>query len=653
MYRRVIIVIFLFYVLTAVTSYNLKRQKRIVGGRTAAPPPVDDPVVYVTRNERQARIYGIRDPNKGFYVFRGIRFGLPPVGRYRFQRPRPLYLKGDINATQWGSPCPQPNNINGQKIEGSEDCLFLNVFTPMLPDSGDGYPVLIWIHGGGFRRGSACQYDMRNLIKKKLVVVSIQYRLGSLGFLSLGTKELPGNNGIFDMMLAVKWVKNHIEYFGGNPKKIIAFGHGTGASAAFMLALSKLSKNTFSGLIAMSGSILSHFAFDKNPASTAQYIASNNGCPTNNTVEMIRCLQQIPVDKLIQVDSNLETVRSAIQGFISSLSTLLGPGPVIEGNDDGRFLPNFITNTPENTLKIGDFPSVPLLIGVMNNEVGGAIFGDYKTEIENKLRTVPNFVNEHLIPTLQNTVSNFGNISRFTPESFNKYFNIFNTRNNSAHIAKIAEAMGDSLYNVPAFLTANHWAKKSESFLYSFDHKETRNCGKTFLSGLPIVKAKHASNAIISHGDDLGYIFKENTISGEPSHCIEELNEENERVENIFTNLIAEFAKNGKPNITFLSQNDTLFPNIFPKFSDEINPFISITSTPRIMEQFRYCEIGMWTGLAKRLQSTSCNFLKNTVNIVDNTQKVKNTVQNYLKNETKNMNINNLIKIKKYTSITF
>lgn len=85
MCRRMIIIIFLFYVLTIVTSYNLKRQKRIVGGRTAAPPPVDDPIVYVTQNERQARIYGTRDPNKGFYVFRGIRFGLPPIGRYRFQ----------------------------------------------------------------------------------------------------------------------------------------------------------------------------------------------------------------------------------------------------------------------------------------------------------------------------------------------------------------------------------------------------------------------------------------------------------------------------------------------------------------------------------------------------------------------------------------
>lgn len=213
--------------------------------------------------------------------------------------------------------------------------------------------------------------------------------------------------------------------------------------------------------------------------------------------------------------------------------------------------------------------------------------------------------------------------------------------------------MGDSLYNVPAFLTANHWAKKSESFLYSFDHKKTRKCGRTFLSELPIVKAKHASDDIISHGDDLGYIFKENSIFGEPSQCIEELNEENERVENIFTNLIAEFAKSGKPDIRFSSQNNTLLPNMLPKFSDEINPFISITSTPRIMEQFRYCEMGMWTGLEKRLQSTSCNFLKSIVDIVDNTEKVNKTVQNYLKNEAKNMSINNLIKIKKYTSITF
>lgn len=90
-----------------------------------------------------------------------------------------MYLEGEVNATKWGSPCPQPGENGG--VIGSEDCLFLNVFTPALPDATDGYPVLIWIHGGNFRRGAATQYEMRQLIEKKTIVVSIQYRLGSLG----------------------------------------------------------------------------------------------------------------------------------------------------------------------------------------------------------------------------------------------------------------------------------------------------------------------------------------------------------------------------------------------------------------------------------------------------------------------------------------
>ncbi|KOC63925.1 Carboxylesterase 1E [Habropoda laboriosa] len=668
MYRRVcLLLLIIFYISTTVTLHTLKRQKRIVGGKPAAPPPVNDPVVYVTSSKSQARIYGTRDPNKGFYVFRGIRFGLPPVGQRRFQRPIPLNLEGEINATKWGPPCPQPNDVNGKRIVGSEDCLFLNVFTPMLPDSGDGYPVLIWIHGGGFRRGSACQYELRNIIQKKIVVVSIQYRLGSLGFLSSGTKDLPGNNGIFDMMLAVKWVEDYIEFFGGNPKKITPFGHGTGASSAFMLALSKMSRNPFSGLIAMSGSILSHFAIDKNPSSKMQYIASTNGCPSNDTVQMIYCLKQIPVDKLIETDSSLQTMRSVLHGFIYSLSTLLGPGPVIEGNDDGRFLPNLNTKTPEDSLQFEEFPTIPLLTGVMNNEVGGAILGNYKTEIQNDLETFPNFLNDYLIPTLQNTISDFGNKSRFTPDAFRKYFNVFNTGNNSVDISKVAEAMGDSLFNVPAFLTVEHWAKKSEAFLYSFDHKGKRNYGKNFLTGLPIADAKHALDGITSHGDDLGYIFKQNTITGEALQNTEESNKEDELVEDIFTNMIAQFAKNGKPNVTFPFQGGSLLPNLLPRFSSESNQFISITATPYILKQFRYCEMGLWTGLAKRLQSPMCNFFKITTdNVEHNAKKIETNVKNristfektvtdfvpnftILKNETKMGATNNSVKNTKPT----
>lgn len=94
--------------------------------------------------------------------------------------------------------------------------------------------------------------------------------------------------------------------------------------------------DSFSGLIAMSGSILSNFAIDKNPFNTAKYIARKNDCPTDDVREMVNCLRELPVEKLIEVDSGLEKMRMTAAGFISGLSMLLGPGPVIEGSDDER-----------------------------------------------------------------------------------------------------------------------------------------------------------------------------------------------------------------------------------------------------------------------------------------------------------------------------
>lgn len=89
----------------------------------------------------------------------GIRYAAPPVGEDRFMRPKFLRLQGDINATQYGAPCPQPGNDYGEII-GDEDCLILNVFTPQMPDETTGLPVLVFIHGGGFRFGSANQYGV-------------------------------------------------------------------------------------------------------------------------------------------------------------------------------------------------------------------------------------------------------------------------------------------------------------------------------------------------------------------------------------------------------------------------------------------------------------------------------------------------------------
>lgn len=101
-----------------------------------------------------------RNPLTGLYSFLGIHYADPPTGENRFLRPRFRHLSGDINATQYGPPCPQPDQRYKNRVVGDEDCLLLNVFTPKMPDESSGLPVLVFIHGGGFRFGSANQYGV-------------------------------------------------------------------------------------------------------------------------------------------------------------------------------------------------------------------------------------------------------------------------------------------------------------------------------------------------------------------------------------------------------------------------------------------------------------------------------------------------------------
>lgn len=152
-----------------------------------------------------------------------------------------------------------------------------------------------------------------------------------------------------------------------------------------------------------------------------------------------------------------------------------------------------MTASPDNSLKLGKIPSIPLLTGVMNDETGGAIFGQYKDEVQNKLNTDPNYLTTNFIPYLQGTIPNMQNGSRIIPQAFSDYFDYagLDTQN------RVAEALGDSLYNAPAFLTVDHWSKKANAFLYTFDHKGKRNYGKDFLAGLPIVNAIQSPNGTV------------------------------------------------------------------------------------------------------------------------------------------------------------
>ncbi|XP_014219967.1 liver carboxylesterase 1-like [Copidosoma floridanum] len=608
------------------------RQKRIVGGVTVPTPPVDDPLVFVRKGDLEARVFGTRDPKTGYYLFRGIRYAEPPVGNRRFQRSVPLYLENEVNATEWGPPCPQPGANGG--VIGSEDCLFLNVFTPALPDATDGYPVLVWIHGGNFRRGAATQYEMRNLVEKKTIVVSIQYRLGSLGFLSTGTKDLSGNNGLFDQILAVEWVRDYIEFFGGNPKRITAMGQGSGASSAFMLGLSKFGNTYFSGIVAMSGSLLSHFAIDREPRKSADAMATEHKCPVNDTVRMVRCLRALPFEKLVDQDTKQEGFLKKAKNFITDLSSLLNPGPVVEGKNDFRYLPNFVTDEPENSLSLDDLPEVPLLTGVMKDETGGAVYGPFRDVISRTLEALPDFITKELVPSLQKIVPTIGGVTRqFVPEAFGKYLDPFvggPERGNGVTdgILKVTEALNDAIFNVPAFLTVKNWSKKTKAFLYSFDHHSTKGFGNDFLQGLPIV-ADSSQTGMTGHGDDLGYVFEPNGIDGKAMPG-KKFDEEDERVMDVYTDMIVNFARSGDVKVSGKNRDggSQLFSLPALTGSDD-DGFLSISSQPKVENKFRFCEMGLWTGLEERFKSAACSlFFVDIPNPLQTFQKSVSAVSN-------------------------
>nr|XP_969988.2 PREDICTED: carboxylesterase 1E [Tribolium castaneum] len=611
------------------------RVRRIVGGEPAVPPPEDEPVVFTRFGGKTARVLGVRDfPH---YVFRGIRYGLAPTGKERFLRPRQYFLQGLENATQFPPPCVQP--VPGEdKVTGKEDCLFLNVFTPSLPTGMEGLPVIVWIHGGGFRYGSASQYGVRQLVGKQVVVVTIQYRLGSLGFLSTGTKTLPGNAGLWDMVLAVTWTRNYIGFFGGNPNNIVVMGHGTGASSAIMVALSNVAKGLASGIVAMSGSSLSQFATDDAPANTAMDVAEANGCPVGSELTMVRCLQNLSPAAIIKVDSVIEATRLQNRGFVSGLAGKLGSAPVFEGRRDGRSLPPVAevepVNDPESTQK-----KIPLLTGITKDETKRACHGQFRDEITNKLQKVPEFLDKVLVKNLQNAIginrdknSTSGKLlNLLDPNQFKNYLQY---KRNNLHegLAKIAEATADALFNAPAFLTADAWSKHgAPAFLYRFEHVGKRRKGYNFLKGLPLVgnhsQSDDVSNDTVAHGDELSYIFDAQDMEGKSLES-DTGNEEDNKVRDIFTQMISDFARHGKLSV----EGKHVKP-----FSITDNNFVQISPKPKVSNGFRYCEMGLWLGLAQRLQSSTCELFKvldtqlKNIDLGGGTKKIGETITGIVK----------------------
>nr|XP_003699366.1 PREDICTED: neuroligin-4, Y-linked isoform X1 [Megachile rotundata] len=308
-------------------------------------------------------------------VFLGIPYATPPTKEGRFKPPRPHKGWQLLQAVDWGPACPQPSAYTGATKgirDVDEDCLYLNIFTPSI-DAGlaQAYPVMFYIHGGEFIHGASNLFPAHMLAAfYNVVVVSINYRLGALGFLSTGDENSPGNYGILDQAMALRWVYDNIRAFNGNPDAITLFGPGAGAASAGLLMVAPRTREMVSKVIAQSGSALADWAviIDKYRAqNTSRVYAEMLGCNIESSWKLVQCLKD--------GRSFLELGNSDLKPHIGTFPW----APVLDVNftvprdnwyEDWRASDwHFFTGTPENSIKNGWFKhNLAYMTGVTTQE---------------------------------------------------------------------------------------------------------------------------------------------------------------------------------------------------------------------------------------------------------------------------------------------
>ena len=211
----------------------------------------------------------------GVRTWKGIRYAAPPVGDLRFRVPEPPQRWSEVaDATSYGPACPQPSFPNMPLDLGApqgEDCLRLNVWASRDTEPGDGKPVMVWLHGGAYVLGSSSQplYDGRRLVNGgEVVVVTVNYRLGALGFLDLSSfntarRRFDSNIGLHDVLAALRWVRDNIAAFGGDPRRVTLFGESAGAGIVTTLLATPAAEGLFAGAIAQSSPATSVYDRDR------------------------------------------------------------------------------------------------------------------------------------------------------------------------------------------------------------------------------------------------------------------------------------------------------------------------------------------------------------------------------------------------------
>ncbi|XP_006863700.1 PREDICTED: cocaine esterase [Chrysochloris asiatica] len=417
----------------------------LTGGQDSA-----SPIRTTHTGQVQGSLVHVKGTEVGVHTFLGIPFAKPPLGPLRFAPPQPPEpWSGVRNATSYPVMCLQDIaamkfvvqiqlNMTLPFTHISEDCLYLNVYTPAHTHEGSNLPVMVWIHGGGLVMGMASMYDGSVLAAfEDVVIVTIQYRLGILGFFSTGDKHAAGNWGYLDQVAALRWVQQNIAHFGGNPGRVTIFGESAGGTSVSSHVVSPMSQGLFHGAIMESGVALLPGLITSSAEVIFTMVANLSACGQVDSEALVDCLRGKSEEEILAINKPFK----------------LTPGVV-----DGVFLPRH----PQELLASDDFQPVPSIIGVNNDEYSWFVPTMMPPEFGDLL------VEEYM-----------GNSS--DPQTLRAQFH---------------EMMGDTMFVIPALQVANFQRTHSPVYFYEFQHRPS------FLKDIkpPYVKADHGDEILFVFG---------------------------------------------------------------------------------------------------------------------------------------------------------
>ena len=496
-----------------------------------------EPVVKIWNG----KLSGMEDKTSAgntFYKFLGVPYAEPPIKTLRFRDPMAKKSwSGTLNATELGDECVQYATSPQQAVilSGSEDCLFLNVFTPNLPNkdhSGSLHlmPVMFWIHGGGFTSGNGVM-NPEFLLDSGVLVVSVNYRLGPFGFFALeDNPDLAGNLGLKDQQEALMWVHNNIKYFGGDPNKVTLFGESAGAVSVHAHVLSPRIKNIFHGAILQSGTLLlryDSYFLENEVQGSSKRLLKKLGCEVHDAVN---CLQGKDVEALMQFSNGTEVLADEEEEEMDDTSYWAV-------QDTCSFSPVLPYN-PLHQLTAGSFKKVPMIAGTTKDDGGIVLL------LAPQIKTAFDLDESNKTLTLGSTLGlamrNITEEEKLLAEIVTRFY--LSDGSYEDNEKNLLQMLTDSWFASPAFLTAHLHGHEAPAYPYVLNERCT-------VFSFSFVYGGGLKDYGVSHADDLLCIFQ-------PFPAFGNQTEAGAKVSKAMVDTWTNFAKFGNPSPYMTSKPD-------------------------------------------------------------------------------------------------